>query len=127
MATRAIASASLAAIVIIGGADGPASACSCVRLTAAQMATETPVLFEGEVVATRRTGQNRQLTTFRIVRAIKGISGNTAEVESGIVGAACGFTFENDLKGWVIGAERDARGILTTNRCKMLLLNQDRQ
>ena len=105
-------------------AVGPAYACSCVKLTAAQMAAETPVLFEGEVVAVRRLDEHHQVTTFRIVRAIKGISGTTAEVESGVVSAACGYTFEGDVKGKLIGAERDARGMLTTNLCRMMLLNQ---
>jgi hypothetical protein len=103
---------------------GPAHACSCVRLTATEMAAETPVLFEGEVVAVRRIDEHHQVTTFRIVRPIKGISGTTAEIESGVVSAACGYTFEGDFKGKLIGAERDARGVLTTNRCKMMLLNQ---
>jgi len=87
-------------------------------------AAETPVLFEGEVAAIRRVDQHRQVTTFRIVRPIKGISETTAEIESGVVDAACGYTFEGDFKGKLIGAERDARGVLTTNRCKMMLLNQ---
>jgi hypothetical protein len=103
---------------------GWAHACSCVKLTAAQMAAETPVLFEGELVAIRRLDEHHQVTTFRVVRPIKGVSGQTVEIESGVVSAACGYTFEGDFKGKLIGAERDARGVLTTNRCKMMLLNQ---
>jgi len=120
--TRRSLMAMLAAVAAVM-AVGPVQACSCVKLTAAQMAAETPVLFEGQVVAVRRVDEHHQVTTFRIVRPIKGISGATAEIESGIVDAACGYTFEGDFKGKLIGAEHDARGVLTTNRCKMMLLN----
>ena len=123
MIGKSVLLAAALAVVLPAGA-GPASACSCVRLTAAQMAAETPVLFEGEVVSARRIDEHHQVTTFRITRAIKGISGPTAEVESGVADAACGYTFDGDVKGKLIGAERDARGVLTTNRCKMMLLNQ---
>jgi hypothetical protein len=118
------------AIALLCTSAGPILACSCVPLTAKEAAARTPVLFEGEVISRRRQDNDfgpGELTTLRVVRPLKGVTAPTIEIQTNVDSAACGVTFEGDLKGVVIGAYPGENGALTTTWCTMKSLNQERQ
>jgi hypothetical protein len=103
-----------------------AQACSCARLSADELIAAVPIVFEGEVMDIRMIGGNRQITTVRVVRAIKGDVRETVEVATHIESAACGYDFRSQGKRLTVGAFPGRNSALTTTLCTMFLLNQQR-
>jgi hypothetical protein len=101
----------------------PASACSCRKLSVEGAIEATPIVFEGEVLAVRMTG-NEQVTTIKVLRPIKGEVTGEVEVRTHTVSAACGYDFRGKRLRLTVGASRRDDGGLGTNLCTMYMLNQ---
>ena len=109
-------------IALIAVSDA-AFACKCAVVPRDQVIGTTPVVFEGRVVNIQTSG-NAQVTTVRVLRAIKGVSGGaTIKVRSGTQSAACGYDFRDAGKTLTVGGELAGRGTLSARRCTMYNLN----
>ena len=109
-------------IAVLAVSDA-AFACKCAVVPRAQVIGTTPVVFEGRVVNIRTSGK-AQVTTVRVLRAIKGVSGGaTIKVRSGTQAAACGYDFRDAGKALTVGGERAGHGTLSVRRCTMVNLN----
>ena len=114
---------SIGAMVALLGAAGPALACKCAVTARDQAIASTPVVFEGRVVNIETQGKE-QLTTFAVVRAIKGLQGrDRIKVKSRTVSAACGYDFREAPKKLLVGGEAAADGSVSVRRCTMHNLN----
>jgi len=103
---------------------GPALACKCAVVARQHTIASTPVVFEGRVVSIE-TQETAQLTTFAIVRSIKGLSGRArVKVKSRTESAACGYDFRSGRKTLLVGGEAAGDGVLTVRRCTMYNLNR---
>ena len=112
-----------AALIVLLAAPNSASACKCAVVPRAQVIGTTPVVFEGRIVNMRTSGK-AQVTTVRVLRAIKGVSsGATIKVRSGTQAAACGYDFRDAGKALTVGGELSGRGTLSVRRCTMVNLN----
>ncbi len=120
----AVIAIGLSALVLSAFAE-PASACSCRKLSVESAIEATPIVFEGEVVAVRMTGNgNEQITTVKVLRPIKGDVTGEVEIRTHTMSAACGYDFRGKRPVLTIGASRRDDGGLGTNLCTMYMLNQ---
>jgi hypothetical protein len=118
----------------------PASACKCAEVPYDKVVAATPVVFDGEVVRSEldASGQ-RQITSFRVWGAVKGVSQKlvrrpetfmsrtpmrTITVITRVKSAECGWDFRESPKRLIVGAARDEGGILFASRCTMYNLNR---
>lgn len=118
----------------------PAFACKCADVPYNKVVAQTPVVFDGEVVRSEpdASGQ-RQITSFRVWGAVKGVSQRlvrrpssmlsrtpqrTITVITRINAAECGWDFAAGPQRLIVGATRDETGILVANRCTMYNLNR---
>jgi len=117
----------------------PAQACKCPLEPYDQVVAETPYVFDGEVVrAERDVSGRRQVTSFRVWAAVKGVSPRlelrlqsvlrrmpmrTLTVLSDL-GTDCGWDFTAGPQRLIVGATRDADGNLVATRCIMFNLNR---
>lgn len=121
-------------------AGGPAFACKCAQVPYDKVVAQTPVVFDGEIVRieTDASGE-RQVTTFRVRGAIKGVSQRTVlrfetvlkrlpqrtiTIVSRKSAPACGWDFSEGPSRLIVGATRDAGGNLVATRCTMYNLNR---
>jgi hypothetical protein len=117
-----------------------AAACKCAEVPYDKIVAQTPVVFDGEVVrAELDVSGQRQITSFRVWVAVKGVSQRlvrkpesvlsrtpqrTITVISRVNAAECGWDFKKGSKRLIVGATRDEGGILVVNRCTMYNLNR---
>jgi hypothetical protein len=118
----------------------PASACKCADVPYDKVVAQTPVVFDGEVVRSEPdAGGQRQVTSFRVRGAVKGVSQRlvrkpqsmlsrtpmrTITVITRIDAAACGWDFTAGPQRLIVGATREEDGTLVANRCTMYNLNR---
>jgi hypothetical protein len=135
---RLLIAASSAAIVF-AGTILPAQACKCMRIPYDKVVAQTPVVFDGEVVrAETDTAGLRHITSFRVRGVVKGLPQKlvptfnsilkrtpqrTVTVVTGADEAACGYDFTAGPQRLIVGADRDAEGLLVANRCTLYNLN----
>jgi len=116
----------------------PAAACTCAPVPYDEVVVQTPVVFDGEVVrAERDVSGRRQITSFRVWGAVKGVSQRavvrpqsvlrrmpqrTVTVISSLDG--CGWDFATGPRRLIVGATRDADGTLVATRCTIYNLNR---
>src|SRR5262249_51943337 len=120
--------------------SSPAFACKCALVAREQVIAATPVVFDGEVLRVEldASGQ-REVTTLRVHRVVKGFSARTAyrldaaipprpektvALLSRVDEADCGWDFRTGPQRLTIGAERDRFGTLVATRCTMMNLNR---
>ena len=132
-----LAAASAASFLL---AAAPAFACKCAQVSYDKVVAQTPVVFDGEIVRieTDASGE-RQVTTFRIRGAIKGVSQRavlrfetvlkrlpqrTITIVSRKSVPACGWDFSDGPPRLIVGATRDDGGNLVATRCTMYNLNR---
>ena len=124
---------------MLAGSVAPAHACKCARIPYDKVVADTPVVFDGEVVRSEvDVAGLRQITSFRVRGVVKGLSQKlvmtlnsvlkrtpqrTVTVISAVSDAACGWDFSTGSKRLIVGADRDAEGLLTASRCTMYNLN----
>ena len=129
----------LGVIAALAGAS-PAWACKCALVPYDKVVAQTPVVFDGEVVRSERDANGeRQITSFRVWGAVKGVSQKlvprpenalkrmpqrTVTVVSRIQAAACGWDFSEGPQRLIVGASRDPDGTLVATRCTMYNLNR---
>ena len=134
---RAFLPSAVAAVALF---SSPAWACKCALVPYDKMVAQTPVVFDGEVVrAERDVSGQRQITSFRVRGAVKGISQRavlrfdsvfrrtpqrTVTVISRVDPAECGWDFETGPQRLIVGATRDEDGNLVATRCTMYNLNR---
>jgi hypothetical protein len=128
------------AITMLAALTTGATACKCADVPYDKVVAQTPVVFDGEVVRSELdvSGQ-RQVTSFRVWGAVKGVSQRlvrkpesvlsrtpqrTITVISRVDAAECGWDFRESPKRLIVGATRDERGILVAGRCTMYNLNR---
>jgi hypothetical protein len=109
---------SLAALV---AATSAASACKCGVSSRESTIESTPVVFEGRITGIQTRG-TAQVTTFSVVRTIKGQVGATVRVTSSTVSSACGYDFREAAKTLTVGGSGSGRSI-SVRRCTMFNLN----
>jgi len=115
---------SIGTMIALLAAAGPALACKCAVISRDQTIASAPVVFEGRVVNIETQG-TAQLTTFAVVRAIKGLKGRArVTVKSQTTAAACGYDFRTAPKDLRVGGEAAADGSLSVRRCTMYNLNR---
>lgn len=118
----------------------PGNACKCALVAREQVITQTPVVFDGEVLRVELAASGtHQVTTLRVRSVVKGLSKRaiygmdagirrrpekTVTVLSEIEDAACGWDFRKGPQRLTIGAERDRFGTLVATRCTMYNLNR---
>jgi hypothetical protein len=133
-----------AALVLAGGLavlpSLPAWGCKCADVPYDKVVAQTPVVFDGEVVRSEpdASGQ-RQVTSFRVWGAVKGVSQRlvrkpqsmlsrtpmrTITVITRINAAECGWDFAAGPQRLIVGATRDQDGTLVASRCTMYNLNR---
>lgn len=129
-----------AAVAITGARAGPARACKCALLPYDQVVAQTPVVFDGEVVRSERdVSGKRQITSFRVLGAVKGVSPRlvlrpqslikrmpqrTISIISRLGAGQCGWDFTDGPRRLIVGAARDDDGNLVASRCTMYNLNR---
>jgi hypothetical protein len=119
---KAIASGLLAAVATIGATEA-ALACKCAVTSREDTIAAAPVVFEGRVLSIKTSG-GEQVTTLRVVRAIKGASeGQTITVNSRTSSASCGWDFRESGETPLVGGTRTGQGRLQVRRCTMYNLN----
>jgi hypothetical protein len=127
----------LAGIPLLLGAT-EAVACTCANISRDQVIAATPVVFDGEILRIEMDAiRQRQVTTFRVREAIKGVPPRvvlrletvlkrmpqrTITIISGLGEAACGWDFSAGPARLTVGAERDGPNLVAT-RCTMAILN----
>jgi hypothetical protein len=118
----------------------PAWACKCALVPYDKVVAQTPVVFDGEVVRSERDADGeRQITSFRVWGAVKGVSQRLVPrpenalkrtpqrmvtVISRLNAAECGWDFSEGARRLIVGATRDQEGILVATRCTMYNLNR---
>jgi len=121
-------------------ASAPAAACACAPEPYDKVVVQTPVVFDGEVVrAERDVSGRRQITSFRVWGAVKGVSQRavvrpqsvlrrmplrTVTVISSLDSDGCGWDFAAGPRRLIVGATRDADGALVATRCTIYNLNR---
>ena len=112
--------ATMAGLVV----TGPAFACKCAVTSQDDAIRSAPVVFEGRVRDIQTQGR-AQLTTFTVVRPIKGVANDQmmVKVRSHTESAACGYDFRSAERTLLVGGARDERGFVSVRRCTMYNLN----
>ena len=104
-------------------ATGPAFACKCAVTSQDAAIRSAPVVFEGRVRDIATEGR-AQVTTFAVVRPIKGVAnGEIIKVRSQTQSAVCGYDFRSAEKTLLVGGERAGHGVISVRRCTMYNLN----
>jgi hypothetical protein len=104
------------------------------------MVAQTPVVFDGEVVRSEiDTSGQRQVTSFRVWGAVKGVSQRLVRRPSSVLSrtpqrtitvitrpdpAACGWDFSTGPQRLIVGATREQDGTLVATRCPLYNLNR---
>lgn len=115
----------------------PALACKCAVIPRDAMIASTPVVFDGEVLRVEiAEGGQREVTTFRIHGAVKGVpqrnprtdlmrrrGERTVTILSSVQDAECGWDFRSGPQRLTVGAKRDGSDLVAT-RCIIYNLNR---
>ena len=118
-------------------ATTPAMACKCVLVPRDNVIASTPVVFDGEVLRVELAeGGRREVTTFRIHGAVKGVpqrnpridiarrrGERTVTIISSVQDAECGWDFRTGPQRLTVGARRDGSDLVAT-RCIIYNLNR---
>ena len=129
-----------ALVAILSLSAAPALACKCAQVSYDKVVAQTPVVFDGEIVRIENDASGeRQVTTFRVRGAIKGVSPRavprletvlkrlpqrTVTIVSRTSAPACGWDFSEGPSRLIVGATRDDGGNLVATRCTMYNLNR---
>jgi hypothetical protein len=131
--------ATMPAVAMLAGTVLPAQACKCTRIPYDKVVAQTPVVFDGEVVRAETDEAGlRHITSFRVRGVVKGLPQKlvptlksvlkrtpqrTVTVVTAADEAACGYDFTAGPQRLIVGADRDAEGLLVADRCTLYNLN----
>jgi hypothetical protein len=115
----------------------PALACKCAIVPRDNVIASMPVVFDGEVLRVELDeGGQREVTTFRIHGAVKGVPNRNARAEvarrrgertvtiiTNTRDAECGWDFRTGPQRLTVGAKRDGSDLVAT-RCIIYNLNR---
>ena len=107
-ATSGLHAILLAPLFVIGAGIRPATACSCAGSpTPCQAYASSPIVFVGDVLSSERTGKDFHMR-LRVVRALKGITAETADLWSNAE-TSCGVRLEAGARYVVYTSLSDGR------------------